>query len=103
MRAEEVSALVARDVARHPGFFNPHGIDVATHLIKPEAVDFDDSFNEGNVIRLWLVLKERPDEENGYLVIYDEARGMFGLAIYGTTRPVFIGLYGSFTETLAGM
>jgi len=103
MHAQEVSSIIAGDLAQNPNFFNAHGVDVVACLVQPELVEFDDSFNDGKTISLWLVLKERPNEEDGYLVVYDEMREMFGLAIYGNDRPVFIGLYGSFTETLAGM
>jgi hypothetical protein len=37
------------------------------------------------------------------LAAVDEAENEFGLAIYGKEHPVFIGYYGSFTETLSGM
>ena len=51
---------------------------------------------------LWL-LEELPKDRNGYRIVYGELAGMFGLAVPGASRDVFIGYYGSFLDTYRGM
>lgn len=53
---------------------------------------------------LWLVLEEMPEDKSRYKIVFAEQSGMFGLAtdnIHG--RDVFLGLYGTFLETLESM
>jgi hypothetical protein len=66
-------------------------------------MDFEDSFNKGEIVQLWLVLEERPDDKDGYKIVYDPSDNEFGLATPGTELPVLISFYGSFVETLEGM
>ena len=103
MDAQAVSRLIANDLRANPTFNNPHGVDVPVCLVVPELLEFEDSFRKGEFLSLWLVLKESPTERDGYLIVYDEASDMFGLAVYGKDRPVFIGFYSSFTKTLSSM
>jgi hypothetical protein len=68
-----------------------------------DAHHLHEQFQRKRPSELWLVLRETPGSAGGYLVVFDAERGMFGLAIDCAPTPGFIGLYGSFTETLAGM
>ena len=55
---------------------------------------------------VWLVLEERPVERDGYKIIFNEQRGLFGLASSGCPNdpfPVLCGYYGDFPTTLASM
>ena len=55
---------------------------------------------------VWLVLEQRPAEKDGYKIIFNEERGIFGLAYGGLPDdqfPVLCGYYGDFPETLASM
>jgi hypothetical protein len=103
MRAEDISSIIASEIARDPNFYNSLCMDLDVCLVRPELREFSDSCNDNEPISLWLVLKERPNEESGYLVIYDEDCNMFGLAVSGEPRPVLISYCESFTQTLAGM
>ena len=98
-----IDAIIDRDLRGHPDFFNSHGVDLATCRVTPTRISCANRFDGNRPIELWLVLRETPDSAGGYLVVFDEERGMFGLAIDGAPMPVFLGLYGSFTKTLAGM
>ena len=100
MDASAVSRLIASDLSANPG---PWGFEVQACLVAPELLKCEDSFREGEFLTLWLVLKTSPTERDGYLIVYDEGANMFGLAVYGKEHPVFIGYYGSFTETVAGL
>jgi hypothetical protein len=101
MTADEVRQLVDHDIQGNwPPTMNWHGIQLDRCLLaQPELRTYRDSFSEGEVVQLWLVLQEVPGDESSYQVIFDEDRGDFGLAIGG----VFIGFYGSFVQTVAGM
>jgi len=46
-----------------------------------------------------LVLEENPIEKNGYQIVYETEKDLFGLACEGS----FIGFYGNFINTLEGM
>src|SRR4051812_45964153 len=98
-----ITEIIDRDLHEHPDFFNSHGVDLDDCRVTPTSVTCADSCDGNRAIELWLVLREKPGSAGGYLVVFDADRGMFGLAIDGVPLPVFIGLYGSFTKTLAGM
>jgi hypothetical protein len=95
--------MIDRDLREHPGFFNPHDVDLAECRVTPTHITCANSFDDNRPIELWLVLREAPASEKGYLVVFDEVRGTFGLAVPSSPKPVFLGWNGSFTETLAGM
>lgn len=89
--------------AEDPGA-NPHGVELARCLLRqPERRNYLDSFNDNQPKQLWLVLEEDPEAHSGYEIVFDETRGEFGLATLGHGAPVFIGYYGTFLDTLAGM
>jgi hypothetical protein len=98
-----INAIIDRDLREHPDFFNSHGVDLEKCRVTPARLTCADSFHEDRPIELWLVLRALPNSTAGYLVVFDAERGEFGLAVAGATLPVFLGRYGSFTETLAGM
>lgn len=108
MTPDDIVAMVQSEI--HKGWdaddplANPHGIDLARCLLsRPVCRTYLDSFNDNRPMEMWLVLEEDPDGHGAYEVVFDEARREFGLATSGKHRPVFIGYYGSFRETLAGM
>jgi hypothetical protein len=83
---------------------NLHGIDLSRCLVDPYLETLEDSFAEGETIDMYVVLKEHPDSEDGYQIVYDPAENMFGLSILGkSTRRVFLGFDGTFLEALEGM
>jgi hypothetical protein len=108
MTPEEVKAIVNEHVQRrwdtNDPISNPHGVNLDECLLhQPERRIYLDSFNKDQPIELWLVLEEDPERHAGYEVVFDENRNEFGLAAAGWECPVFIGYYGSFLDTLAGM
>jgi len=104
MTAEDVRGLVEAEINGDWDRPNPHGIDFRRSLVAPQRKDYNDPFNEGTKLPLWLVLEEHPDSGSGYKIVYDESRRMYGLAIVGQQNEgVFIGYYGTFLETLDAM
>lgn len=83
---------------------NSHGVDLKRCLVEPYQETFEDSFREGELLDLYVVLKEDPINDAGYQIVCDSQTGRFGLSISGKgERRVFLGFYGSFLETLQGM
>ena len=112
MTAPDVSKLIAQEIAsvgadwHSRREYNPHGLDLSRSLIKPERVTCKNTFPEfrgGKPFEAWLVLEERPDSEDGYLILFDEEVGKFGLADGPKREPVFLGWHGSFLNTVRGM
>lgn len=83
---------------------NLHGVDLKTCLVEPYLETLEDSFNEGQTIQVYVVLKEFPESNEGYQIVYDPKEKLFGLSIAGkNSLGVFIGFYGTFLDTLKGM
>jgi hypothetical protein len=105
---DEVKSLVDDEIRRgwdgEDPRANPHGVQLRRCLLtQPERRVYLNSFNNHYPVEMWLVLEEDPDGHSGYEIVCDEARSEFGLAVPGKEHAVFIGYYGSFRETLAGM
>lgn len=70
-----------------------HGItkdNLGQYLIKPKLIEL--SVFGGQRNNYWLVFDENPDDKmNGYLVVYDEAEKIFGLAAKTTADVKDIG------------
>ncbi len=109
MTEEGIRELIEREVASDWSLTNLHGCDLRRCLVPPVLREYDDCggrrplVEPRPVIRLWLVLEESPEGRSGYKVVYGDEAGMFGLAVPGTVRDVFIGYYGSFLDTYRGM
>jgi hypothetical protein len=105
MDASEVSRVVTDEISGNWSLSNTHGVDLKRCLVVPIKHDYRDSFNEGDVISLWLVLEEVPEDSSGYKIVFDETTRRFGLATGDAQRleDVFLGFYGTFLETLEAM
>ena len=104
MQAEDVRAQIDREIAGDWDRHNPHGVDLLRCLVGPTKQRYEDSLHDGQHLDLWLVLEEDPASRGGYKIVYDEEKGMYGLAIRSDKdEDVFIGYYGTFLETLDGM
>jgi hypothetical protein len=105
MDALDISRIIAQEIDGKWNISNAHGVDLKLCLIDPPSKErFIDSFNKNAEIELWLVLEEIPSEKSGYKIVYDADVAAFGLAMAGTDgRDHFIGLSGTFLDTLEGM
>ena len=104
--SESVRALIERQIAGEWKPESGHRLDLRTCLVEPKRKTMEVLVgNERRTDDLWLVLEERPGEDQrGYRIVYDEVAEEFGLAIDGRgDRLVVIGLYGDFMQTLAAM
>ncbi len=104
MTPNEITELISAEVGDDWSLSNNHGVDLKKCLVTPERRVYDDSFDEGRTVELWLVLEESPADGAGYKIVFDEETRRFGLAVSSKAgRDVFIGFYGDFVETLEAM
>ncbi len=103
MLAEEITQLIEAEIADDWTRSNANGVDLRKCLVEPTRQEFEDSFDPSRKITLWLVLEEDPETRNGYMIVFGEDEKMFGLAIQLIKTETFLGLYGSFIETLECM
>ena len=104
MKASEVSEIIEHEIAGNWSLSNAHGVDLKRCLVVPTKQIYEDSFNQGETIELWLVLEEVPEDQSGYKIVFGEESRMFGLATKGfRNEDVFLGYHGTFLETLHGM
>lgn len=82
---------------------NPHGVDLRRCLRVPVRQRYAHVVTGRESEYLWRVLEERPNGPSGYEVVYSEDDEAFGLAACTADGGVFLGIYGSFLETLDGM
>jgi hypothetical protein len=106
MPSAEVRGIVEAEFGGDWSQPNAHGIDLRKCLVEPRLVSCRNTFpqlNGGRPLTLWIVLEETPGSRDGYLIVYDERQGAFGLADWDSDVPVFLGYHGTFMATLRGM
>lgn len=104
MEASEITGMIEHEIGGDWSLSNAHGVDLRRCLVEPTRRVYENSFRQGEMIELWLVLEEVPDDQSGYKIVFDEGSRMFGLATSNVGGPdVFLGNYGSFLETLEAM
>lgn len=106
MTPAEVRAIVDAELVGDYSASNDHGVDLRTCLVEPRKVSCRNTFPQlagGLPLEMWIVLEETPGQTDGYLIVYDEERGKFGLADWNGNTPVFLGFHGTFLATLRGM
>jgi len=102
--SRKVANIIQAELDQKGSALNWHGVSLDRCLLDPVLRQFEDSFNDGEVLKMWLVLEENPETLDGYKIVYDPEENEFGLALSGKgALPVFIGYYGSFVDTLEGM
>lgn len=105
MTPHDVRTLVEREIGDDWTRTNLHNCDLRRCLVEPHVETFDlmDNASPPPTVDLWVVLEERPDEKDGYKVVFDEATHKFGLALDGETRPYYVGSYGTFLKAFKAM
>jgi hypothetical protein len=62
MQTEDVRKLIEAEIGSDWARTNAYGIDLRRCLVDPKKQVYDDSFQPGDTLELWLVLEEDPDE-----------------------------------------
>ena len=105
MNSADVQALVEAEIGDKWSQSNTHGVDLRKCLIPPRKVACHNTFPKlrgGKPLELWIVLQEKPGQGDGYLIVFDETRRLFGLAYLQGDTPAFLGFHGTFLNTLEG-
>jgi hypothetical protein len=101
MTSEEVEKLIKSEVGDKLDTTNMHGINLTLCLVKPVRQKYISALDNSQTFDLWTVLIE---SEDGYRIFYDEDENTFGLATKSKNNELmYLGNYGTFLETLAGM
>ena len=106
MTSADVRVLVDAEIGNEWSRSNAHWVHLRRCLVQPRNVTCRNTFpslNGGKPLQLWIVLEESPGERDGYLIVFDDRQGVFGLADWDGDTPVFLGFHGSFLNTLQGM
>lgn len=103
MIAVEISEIIEQEIAGKWSLSNWHGVNLKRCLVEPVKQFYENTAPSKKPVELWLVLEETPEDKSGYKIVFDETNGLFGLAICGQKKDVFLGYYGTFLETLEGM
>jgi hypothetical protein len=106
MSKNEIEKYINEQIAENE-ISNWHGISKSNMrklLVTPVKSKYMDA-TDGKITEYWLVLDEMPNEPiDGYQIIYDENRNIFGLAtktsMQSKTTGALIGFYGSFIDAL---
>ncbi len=111
MTSSEVQSLVWAEIDESLTETNAHGVDLRSCLVKPKRIQViwrkvrDGKMTE-ETHEVWLVLEERPLTKDGYMIVFNESRKVFGLVSPGfpsDPHPCLDGYYGNFRATFAGM
>jgi hypothetical protein len=106
MTSDEVRLIIEAEIDGDWSQSNTHSVDLRRCLVQPRKVPCRNTFpksDSGKSLDLWIVLEEIPGSRDGYLIVFDERRRLFGLAIWNGDMPVVLGFYGGFLNTLRGM
>jgi hypothetical protein len=100
MTAAEVRAIVDGELRGRTAI---NGVDLSRCLVVPRLVFCDEPLPDPNKkrLRLWIVFATNPETHEGDLVVFDEQKRLFGLALWDGEDPVFVGYLGSFLDALA--
>jgi hypothetical protein len=111
MTSDDVVKRIDSDVNGKWNESNLHKIDIRQCLVTPRPIKIihrlvkDGRINE-RLMDVWLVLQERSNEDDGYIIVFDEESGKFGLGSPGwpsDAHPSLCGLYGDFMTTFKAM
>jgi hypothetical protein len=101
MTSEDIEKLIKSEIGDKLETPNLYGINLTKCLIKPVKEKYVSVFDTSQTFDLWTVLIE---SEDGYRIFYDEEESKFGLANkFQNDDLMYLGNYGTFLETLAGM
>ena len=111
MTTSDVHSLVLAEIGDDWSRTNAHGVDLRSCLVEPRRIQIIwHSIRKGQVTQqtqdVWLILEERPATKDGYIIVFEESRKMFGLASPGfpsDPHRCLDGYYRDFWTAFEGM
>ena len=100
---DKIKQIIESEIKGDFTVSNLHGVNLKKCLIEPYLETLEALFNKGQTIQMYVVLKEYPDSDEGYHIVYDPKENMFGLSIQGEeNNRVFLGYDGTFLGQFQG-
>ncbi|HVV99488.1 MAG TPA: hypothetical protein VHB77_04070, partial [Planctomycetaceae bacterium] len=83
MNSEDVSRLIEHQIGDLGSLPNSHGVELHRCLTNPTLIQVThrrvlNGKTKDSTEIVWLVLEERPDEKDGYKIIFNEKMRSFG-------------------------
>jgi hypothetical protein len=109
MTSQEIFEIVMNEINAGWSLANAQGLNINKCLlsqpVKMQFMEYSAKMDNPRCVELWLVLQENPDGKTGCMIVFNEQRNRFGLAISDAPdKPaIILGYYGSFLDTLLGM
>ncbi len=103
MTPKEISQIIEKEINGDWSISNWHGCDLKKCLIRPTKRVYYDGLDNSVKHEFWLVLEELPETLDGYKVVFDEEKQLFGLAASGVATDYFLGFYGTFLDAYKAM
>lgn len=77
MTPKEITEIIEKEINGDRSILNMHGCDLRKCLIRPKRRNLK-FFNE--IREAWIVLEEKPENLEGFMIFFDEKTKKFGLA-----------------------
>jgi hypothetical protein len=107
MKIDEIRSIIEVEISKKEPFINFHGItrkNLRSFLVEPYEILVDSDDLETEPRNMWVVLQESKSPEEGYLVVYDPAGKIWGVAEHlKDNNYILVIVADSFTEALDGM
>ena len=107
MDSSSIKSLVEHELQREQPYVNYHGIsptNIRSFLVEPFTVRTDPDDIETQPRDMWVVLQERGTPTEGYVIVYDPLKKIWGVAEHtGNNRYILVVSAPSLSEALDGM
>lgn len=102
MESPRLSKLVRTQISEHGPMAT--ALDIERCIVSPDLTSCLDSTGVNIIPNCWIVLKEDPENDTGYSIVYDESEGQFALAkVKQNGRRICLSYYSSFPEAVEAM
>jgi hypothetical protein len=100
MTPQELKTLIRSEIQRRHNAPIIDELELDRCLVEPRKRKSRKVGSGGRSIELWIVLEEDPRNHRGYMIVYDEMRDAFGLAMETARGFFYLREYGSFLDAL---
>ncbi|MDF2578367.1 MAG: hypothetical protein K0S74_1851 [Chlamydiales bacterium] len=101
---DEIKEIIKMEIAQEQDLTNWHNTDLQKCLVEPYREICEIAFDSKQTVEVYVVLKEFPDHDEGYQIVFDPKYGKFGLTIEGAgSKRVLLGYDGTFLDSFRGM
>jgi len=98
MTANDLKILIRSEFQRRHDVPAAEGLELRQCLVEPRKRVSRKVGSGGQPVELWVVLEKDPGTHRGYLIVYDERREAFGLAMETARGLIYLRECASFLE-----